>query len=131
MNISRFSLVLAALAISGLLQSCAMLLGSYGPDGQSREDFERRVEAAFRLQNRMTSEVMEIQSDRSDPKEHEPIIQAEQMMEKNCSELNDYASREIDGKSKGIFLLRRVENSVRACETSAQKVEELLNAHQR
>jgi hypothetical protein len=124
---NKFAVILFAAA----LQACAPVLGKYGPDGQSREAFEHRVEAAFRLQNRMTSAVMEIQSDGSDHKQHEPIIQAEQVMEKHCRDLNDYVSRDIDGKSKGIFLLRRVEKSVLACEMSAQKVEELLNEHQR
>jgi hypothetical protein len=120
--------VIALLSMS--LHGCAAFLWGYGPDGQSREEFEHRVEAAFRLQNRMTSEVMVIQSDGSNPKEHEPIIQAEQVMEKNCNDLNEYVSRDIDGKTKSILLIRRVENTVLACETSAQKVEELLKTHQ-
>jgi hypothetical protein len=123
--------VVAIALLGGSLHGCASFFGSYGPDGQSREEFKHRVEAAFRLQNRMTSEVMVIQSDGSNRKEHEPIIQAEQVMEKNCNHLNDYVSRDIDGKVKSILLLKRVENSVLACETSAQKVEELLKMHQR
>lgn len=115
----------------GFIQSCTPLLIGYGPDGQSREEFERRVEAAFRLQNKMTSEVMVIQSDGSNPKQHEPIIQAEQVMEKNCAPLNEYASRDIDGQSKSLILLKQVENAVVVCESSAQKVEELLKKHQR
>jgi hypothetical protein len=121
--------VVAIAILSGLLHGCGSFLWGYGPDGQPRDEFEHRVEAAFRLQNRMTSEVMVIQSDGSNPKEHEPIIQAEQVMEKNCNDLNDYVSRDIDGKNKSILLIRRVENSVLACETSAQKVEELLKTH--
>jgi hypothetical protein len=119
---------IALLSIS--LHGCAPFVWGYGPDRQSREEFEHRVEAAFRLQNRMTSEVMVIQSDGSNPKEHEPIIQAEQVMEKNCNDLNEYVSRDIDGKTKSILLIRRVENTVFACESSAQKVEELLKTHQ-
>lgn len=111
------------------LLGCAPLLG-YGPDGQTRDDFERRVEAAFRLQNQMTSEVMVLQSDGTDPKEHAPVIQAEQFMEASCSHLNEYASRDIDGLNKSLLLLRRVENSVAACEKSAEKVKELLERHQ-
>lgn len=112
------------------LQACAPLWG-YGPDRQTREDFERRVEAVFRLQNRMTSEIMVIQSDGSSRQEHAPIIQAEQAMEKNCTDLNEYASRDMDGESKSFFLLKRVENSVADCEIAARKVEALLKAHQR
>jgi hypothetical protein len=122
---------ISALVIAVLFQGCATFIGRYGPDGQSRDDFEDRVEAAFRLQNRMTSEVMVIQSDGTDPQQHEPIFQAERVMEKNCHDLNDYVSRDIDGKSKSFLLLRRVQDSVSACETSAKKVEELLEMHQR
>jgi hypothetical protein len=129
--ISRCHVGISVIAIAVLFQGCASFIGQYGPDGQSRKDFEDRVEAAFRLQNSMTSEVMEIQSDGSDPQQHEPIIQAEQVMEKNCHDLNDYVSRDIDGKSKSFLLLRRVQDSVSACETSAKKVEELLEMHQR
>jgi hypothetical protein len=122
----------ATVAIAGLLQGCVPFSNwGYGPDSQSREEFERRVETAFRLQNRMTSEVMEIQSEGFDTQNHMPIIQAEQLMEKNCSYLNEYASRDIDGLSKSFLLLRHVENSVVDCEEAAQKVEALLKMHQR
>jgi len=117
--------------IFGLTQGCAPFWGGYGPDKQPRKDFERRVEAAFRLQNKMTSEVMMLQSDGSIANEHAPIIQAEQIMEKNCSYLNEYVSRDIDGKNKGFLLLRRVQNSVANCEKSAKNVEEFLKTHQR
>ncbi|CAG7855951.1 hypothetical protein MCAMS1_00274 [biofilm metagenome] len=116
------------LAISAINQGCAL---RYGPDDQSREEFERRVEAAFRLQNQMTSEVMVIQTDGTDNKEHLPIIQAEQLMESNCRYLNEYASREIDGLNKSLLLLKRVENSVVDCEKSARNVDELLKIHHR
>lgn len=130
--ISRPFVPIIFIAMTALLQGCtALSIWGYGPDDQSRDDFERRVEAAFRLQNRMTSEVMEIQSDGSDSQYHAPIIQAEQAMEKNCSYLNEYASRDIDGLNKSILLLRRVENSVVDCEVAARKVEKLLKTHQR
>jgi hypothetical protein len=79
----------------------------------------------------MTSEVMVIQSDGTDAKEHLPIIQAEQLMESNCRYLNEYASREIDGLDKSLLLLKRVENSVADCEKSARNVHDLLKKHQR
>lgn len=130
--ISRFPPILVATALVYVLQGCtAYSIWGYGPDSQTREEFEHRVETAFRLQNRMTSEVMMIQSDGSNTQHHVPIIQAEQIMEMDCSHLNEYASREIDGLNKSLLLLKRVENSVADCEASAQKVEELLKSHQR
>lgn len=128
--IARYFLRIAIVASLSLMQGCASFSPwGYGPDNQTREDFERRVEAAFRLQNNMTSEVMLIQSDGSDPQYHAPIIEAEQDMEKDCGHLNEYASRDIDGLSKSLILLKRVENSVVDCESAAHKVEKLLNKH--
>jgi hypothetical protein len=123
-----FKLVCISMTLS--VAACAPFW-SFGPDSQTREDFERRVESVFRLQNSMTSEIMDIQSDGSDHKEHLPIIVAEQTMEKNCRDLNEYASRDIEGENKSFFLLKRVENSVTKCEAAARKVEALLKQHQR
>jgi hypothetical protein len=125
---SRFSVCVAVIAV--LLQGCAPFsIWGYGPDGQSREEFERRVEAVFRLQNRMTSEVMVLQESDAASKDQDAILQAEQVMQKSCGYLNEYASREIDGLNKSLLLQRRVENSVADCESSAHKVEALLNKH--
>ena len=100
----------------------------YGPDRQSREDFERRVEAAFRLQNHMTSEVMVLQEGYTDS--HNAILQAEQVMQKKCGYLNEYASKEIDELSIGFLLLSRVEDSVADCEAAARNLEALLKNRQ-
>ncbi|MEQ1544104.1 MAG: hypothetical protein ABL924_03515 [Methyloglobulus sp.] len=127
--IDRRWIGVATFVIAALLQGCMPFsLGKYGPDGQSREEFEKRVEAAFRLQNKMTSEVMVLQEGDVDAKDQEAILQAEQLMEKNCNDLNEYVSRDIDGLSKGLLLQRRVEKSVRDCETAAHGVEVLLKA---
>jgi hypothetical protein len=98
----------------------------YGPDRQPREAFEHRVEAAFRLQNHMTSEVMILQEVNQHDQNEEAIFQAEQEMQKKCSYLNEYASREIDELSTGFLLLSRVEDSVADCEAAAHKVEAML-----
>jgi hypothetical protein len=128
--ISRFSIGMALISIASLLQGCMpYAIWGYGPDGQSREEFEHRVEAAFRLQNRMTSEVMVLQEGDGVVGKHEAVLLAEQNMQKSCSSLNEYASRDIDGLNKGLLLLRRVENSVFDCETAARKVEALLKAY--
>ncbi|MEQ1485891.1 MAG: hypothetical protein ABL913_10015 [Methyloglobulus sp.] len=128
--ISRFSVWVVIAVMAGLSQGCASFsIWRYGPDGQSREEFEHRVEAVFRLQNRMTSEVMVLQEGDTVSKDQETILQAEQVMQKNCSDLNEYASRDIDGLNKSLLLQRRVENSVVDCENSAHKVEALLNKH--
>jgi hypothetical protein len=127
--IDRRWIGIAIFVIAALLQGCtAFSMGKYGPDEQTREEFEKRVEAAFRLQNSMTSEVMVLQEDGVAAKDQEAILQAEQLMEKNCNDLNEYVSRDIDGLSKGLLLQRRVEKSVLECETAAHSVEALLKA---
>lgn len=125
--IFRCCIGFATIVIAGMLQGCMPFsMGKYGPDGQSRGDFEQRVEAAFRLQNRMTSEVMVLQEGDGATDHHEAIFQAEQIMEKNCNYLNEYVSRDIDGLNKGLLLQRRVEQSVVDCERSARQLEVLL-----
>lgn len=117
----------AVVVYSVFAQGCAHFPSwRYGADGQPREEFERRVEAAFRLQNSMTSQVMVLQEVNQDGSNQDAILQAEQVMQKKCSYLNEYASREIDGLDTGFLLLSRVEDSVADCEAAAHKVEALL-----
>ena len=102
--------------IAGLLPGCTLFpIGGYGPDGQTRADFENR-----------TSEVMVMQETDGYTKRQEAIVEAEQRMQKSCRHLNEYASREMDGLNTGFLLLRRVESSVVECETSARQVQALL-----
>lgn len=127
--INRRCIGIVTCVTAGLLQACMpFALGKYGPDDQSREEFKWRVEAAFRLQNRMTSEVMVMQEGDVAAKDQEAILQAEQLMEQNCNYLNEFVSRDIGGLNKGLFLQRQVEKSVLDCETAAHKVEMLLKA---
>ncbi len=113
-------------AAASLMAGCAVpFWGGYGANGQSREAFAQHVEEVFRLQNQMTSEVMMLlENDQA----KQPIIlqQAEQHMQQVCSDLNEYASRDIDGLSIGLFLRRRVEKSAIACEQAALAIKPLL-----
>jgi hypothetical protein len=47
-------------------------------------------------------------------------------MQEACGPLNEYASRESEGLSTGLFLSQRVEKSAIDCEHAAQKVKLLL-----
>lgn len=109
-----------------LLSGCAVPFGRYGANGQSREEFAHHVEEVFRLQNRMTSEVMML-LDSNEGQKPEILMQAEQHMQQVCADLNEYVSRDIDGLSSGIFLRRRVEKSAIDCEQAALAIKELLN----
>jgi len=116
----------ATVAMASIISGCAgPLFGGYGANGQSREEFEHHVEEVFRLQNQMASEVMMLlESDTS--KKPEALIQAEQHMQQVCADLNEYASRDIDGLSIGFFLSRRVEKSAIDCEQAALAIKPLL-----
>lgn len=115
------------LALLLLLQGCTPpSFWHYGPDNQSLEAFKQRVEAAFRLQNHLTSEMMLLQETEESSNNLEPILAAEQVMQKNCSYLNQYASRDIDGESPGLVLQHRVEHSLLDCENTARQLEALL-----
>jgi hypothetical protein len=117
---------LAILTMASLISGCAVpFLGGYGANGESREEFEHHVEEVFRLQNRMTSEVMMIlESDEA--KKPEVLIQAEQHMQQECADLNEFVSRHNDGLSSGLLLPRRVEKSAIACEQAALAIKPLL-----
>lgn len=118
---------IAIVFCSAILEGCVHFPAwHYGPDNQTREDFEQRVEAAFRLQNHMTSEVMVLQESSQDQKKQDAIFKAEQDMQDACGYLNEYASKEIDDLDAGFLLLNQVENSVAGCETAAHKLETLL-----
>lgn len=117
---------LATFAMASIISGCAgPLFGGYGANGQSRAEFEHHVEEVFRLQNQVASEVMMLlESDA--PKKPEALIQAEQHMQQVCADLNEYASRDIDGLSIGFFLSRRVEKSAIDCEHAALAIKPLL-----
>lgn len=100
--------------------------GGYGANGLSREDFARYVEDVFRLQNKMTSEVMMLLETDESGSRHDELLQAEREMHEACAPLNEYADRDIEGQSIGLFLRRRVEKSAVDCEQSAFRVEALL-----
>jgi hypothetical protein len=116
---------LMMIAVAVILSGCATPFFGYGANGQSREEFARHVEEAFRLQNSMTSQVMML-LDGGEVKNSDALLRAEQHMEQICGPLNEYASRDIDGLNIGFLLQRRVEQSAIDCEEAAREVEFLL-----
>jgi hypothetical protein len=120
---SRFlsSIPLIIVVIACLLSGCSTgLSGRYGEYGQTKAEFTEYVEAVFKMQNSMTSEMMSITD------ADEILVQADQKMQEACAPLNEYAIREEDKLNITISLLKRVENSAVACENAAQKVQALL-----
>ena len=116
---------LMMIAVAVILSGCATSFFGYGANGQSREEFARHVEEAFRLQNSRTSQVMML-LDGGEVKNSDSLLRSEQHMEQICGPLNEYASRDIDGLNIGFLLQRRVEQSAIDCEKAAREVEFLL-----
>jgi hypothetical protein len=109
-----------------MLSGCAApFWGGYGENGQTKQEFSHYVEGVFRLQNSMTSEIMAF-LETDDKSNHDDLLRAEQHMQEACAPLNEYASRESEGLSTGLFLSRRVEKSANDCEKAALKVKSLL-----
>jgi hypothetical protein len=124
-NLVKFP-VLMLMSVSLVLSGCSMpFFGGYGAHGQTKEEFTRYVEGVFRLENTMTSEIMAF-LETEGSKNHDDLLEAEQHMEEACGPLNEYASRESEGLSIGLFLSRRVEISANDCERAALKVKSLL-----
>ncbi len=118
------SLVIAIMTL--LLSGCSVpFLGGYGANNQSLEDFKYHVEEIFRLQNKMSSEVMMLVETDGENK-NQVLINAEQHMQKVCADLNEYASRDIDGLSISFFLRQRVEKSAIDCERAALAIKPML-----
>ena len=115
--------ILLATIVSG----CSMpFSGGYGANGLSREAFSRYVEDVFRLQNRMTSEVMMLLETGDPASSPDDLLRAERQMHEVCASLNEYADRDIEGQNIGFFLQRKVEKSAVECEQAAFRVETLL-----
>jgi hypothetical protein len=111
-----------------ILTGCSSL-GTYGTKGQSKEDFIRYVEEVFRLQNKMTSEMMALSDDDATTPCNPSLSHAEQQMQTVCADLNEYVSRDIDGLSTGLLLRRRVEKSALSCEKAALAIDVLLKKY--
>jgi len=121
-----FQRAIFALAIMTLMPSCTTVFGGYGAKGQSKEDFVHYVEEVFRLQNKMTSELMLLSGNDEIAPLDASLSQAEQQMQTKCVHLNEYVSRDIDGLSTSLLLRKRVEISAMDCEKAAHVVEVLL-----
>ena len=121
-NFSGLLMISVMLFLSGCSTS---LMGSYGSKGQTMEEFTHYVEDVFRLQNSMTSEIMELQEN-DELNNRDVLLKAEEHMQATCAPLNEYVSLETEGLSTDISLLKRVEKTAVDCEQAALKVKALL-----
>ena len=120
MSLSGYVLI----ALQPILMGCSTsFLTKDDVSNSSNVDFAHYVEDVFRLQNSVTSEIMELQE--SDDVSDEPaLLKAEQAMQEACAPLNEYVSKTADGAGAGasFFLKRRVQKTAVACESSAKLV---------
>ncbi len=94
--------------------------------GDEPASFAEYAERVFRHQNQLTSRLMMLSDNELLP-ENDTFENAEQAMRDACHLLNEYAERENDGDSMGLFFKRRVQNSIADCDQSIQAMEKLLS----
>ena len=90
------------------------------------DGYAKYAESVFIRQNEVTSEIMMLPEDEFDPYEYESLLDTEKEMQDACELLNEYAIREVEGQSIGLFFKRRVQNSVEGCESAIRNVETSL-----
>ncbi len=82
------------------------------------------AESVFRRQNSITSTIMMLFEE--DIADESQLNRAEMAMHEACRLLNEYSSREMEGESMGVLFRRKVKSSIKGCDESIQKVEEIL-----
>lgn len=123
-NSIRFVFTVCILLISS---GCTVFSGS--SKGRYFDPFTGYADYAedvFIRQNQATSEIMMLSEDDMEPFAYEHLQEAENKMQKACELLNEYAVREIDGQSIGLFFKKKVKNSVEGCEYALRNVESIL-----
>lgn len=123
-------LIFISVLLIFLLQGCALTAKVDGDKSRlSSQDFAQYVEAVFRLQNSITSDLMSLQAE-DEEVDQSLLLKAEQSMREACAPLNSYVSKEMDGTSTGFFtrffLKNKIEKSAIECEKCANEVRLLL-----
>ncbi len=82
------------------------------------------AESVFRRQNSVTTTIMMLSED--ELTDDSQLNQAEMAMHEACRLLNEYSSREMEGESMGVLFRRKVKFSIKGCDESIHRVEEIL-----
>lgn len=112
----------AMLGLTLQLSGC-MLLDAQ----QELDDFSAYAEKVFLHQNAMTDQILEA-ADSLTSAQYTQLSQAELKMHDACQLLNEYAIRERDGLERGLLFRNRVRLSIRGCDESLVKVQQLLQS---
>ncbi|MDT8406313.1 MAG: hypothetical protein RQ715_03580 [Methylococcales bacterium] len=117
--------LLVTAAFGFVLSACSNLdFDHFGEQHMDRDTFAAYVEVVFKLQNRMSSEVMLMEPEGD--ADWYALLTAEEQMRIECAPLNDYANQLISGQNANLWLRRKVERSADACERAARNVQDLL-----
>lgn len=84
------------------------------------------AELLFMRQNTVTQQVMMLFDEELSGQDEEQISKAELQMHDACHLLNEYANREIEGKSMSVFFRRKVKLSLEQCEERVRNMEWVL-----
>jgi hypothetical protein len=117
----RLKSLLAASLLFSLLGACASV-----PPHSGYSDFASYAEAVFRHQNQVSSRVIEMNESELIP-DSEEYQDAEESMNEACELLNEYAERQGNHENTGWRFKSKVQSSVRGCDASITRLEELLN----
>ncbi len=115
MDLSRYRIVFISILITLALPACSTL----PPTAQQYASFSDYAEAVFRHQNDLTSRIMMMTNNGG-------LEDSEQAMYDACQLLNEYAERELNGESMGVFFRRRVQASIENCDQKIHDLENLL-----
>lgn len=100
--------------------ACSTLPAAAQPYG----NFSAYAEAVFRHHNELISRLMMLSD--GDEEDNDGLENAEQSMNDACRLLNEYAERESNGDSMGIFFKQKVRDSIENCDLKIQAVENML-----
>lgn len=95
------------------------------PTAQSFDSFASYAESVFRHQNLLISRLMML-SENDEILDNPEIAAAEQAMNNACHLLNEYAEKELEGKSSGFLFKREVQTSIEDCDRKIQILEAKL-----
>ena len=122
MPLSGYKTFLIAVILLLETAACSTLPAS----AQQYDNFTDYAEAVFRHQNDLTSRLMMADPDSLPDNDH--LEMAEEAMNDACHLLNEYAERENEGESVGLFFKREVQASIENCDRKIQKLEAMLTA---
>ena len=85
------------------------------------------VEAIFKRQNAMATQVMMLTDIEFSAEDEEELLQAETQMLQDCRLLNAYAVKEMNHESTSLLFKKRVKDSAEGCDESVDELESLLD----